>query len=265
MTLLTASSTTSLPTTISFGTAWYVRGSFTPTLTPIPSTSTAIFSFRNWSVKCGHVTTGSPAVMASSVEFHPQCVTNPPTAAWDRIVTCGAHPLTRRPRPSTRSSISRSAPRTASSYTSSAFLTTQMNGCPDASSPSPSSTTCLGPAWAMLPKLTYTTEPGPLPSSHRRHSAAPMAGVSLPLDACVVAPWWYNDTGPTVQTLNPRASSYPATYSGSISSTSPSSNHSGIGTLRRNPGACALVTTTFLSFSGRPGTTTGALLSSTPS
>ncbi|CAN0878920.1 hypothetical protein LINGRAHAP2_LOCUS12726 [Linum grandiflorum] len=31
--------------------------------------------------------------MASSVEFHPQCVMNPPTATWSRIITCGAHPL----------------------------------------------------------------------------------------------------------------------------------------------------------------------------
>uniref|UniRef100_A0A804UB27 Uncharacterized protein n=1 Tax=Zea mays TaxID=4577 RepID=A0A804UB27_MAIZE len=199
MMFLTAFSTTSLATTISFCSSWYMSGSVTPTSTPIPNTSTANLAFKNWSEKCGHVTTGSPAVMASMVEFQPQCVTKLPVAACDRISTWGAHPLISRPRLATRASRScRNSP-TSSPYCS-AFLTTQTNGCPDASSPRPSSTTCFGCACAMLPKLTYTTESASLPSSQRRHSSAPMAAV-FPLDASVAARWWNRDTGPTVHTF----------------------------------------------------------------
>nr|KYP77162.1 hypothetical protein KK1_021434 [Cajanus cajan] len=36
---------------------------------------------------------GTPALIASATEFHPQCVTNPPTAPWFKINGCGAHPF----------------------------------------------------------------------------------------------------------------------------------------------------------------------------
>uniref|UniRef100_A0A5K1ALK0 Uncharacterized protein n=1 Tax=Nymphaea colorata TaxID=210225 RepID=A0A5K1ALK0_9MAGN len=47
----------------------------------------------------GHATMGTPAIMLSSTEFHPQCVTNPPTASWLSTLTCGAHDLTTSPLP----------------------------------------------------------------------------------------------------------------------------------------------------------------------
>ncbi|KAG5592610.1 hypothetical protein H5410_043124 [Solanum commersonii] len=34
----------------------------------------------NCSANTGHVTNGTPAMIASSTEFHPQCVMNPPIA-----------------------------------------------------------------------------------------------------------------------------------------------------------------------------------------
>ncbi|KAJ6838757.1 scopoletin glucosyltransferase-like [Iris pallida] len=101
---------------------------FTPTDTPIFSTSTISLSLQNCSANRGHVTSGRPALTPSRVEFHPQCVTNPPTDAWLSISTCGAHPLTIRPRPRTLSS-------KAPSGTHLSLLTTQTNGWLDASRP----------------------------------------------------------------------------------------------------------------------------------
>nr|GMC86052.1 hypothetical protein BHM03_00062011 [Ipomoea batatas] len=74
----------------------HFTGTSTPSLTPIPSTSTTSFSLQNCSAKSGHVAIGSPADIPSRVEFHPQWVRNPPTAWWARMSTCGAHPRTTR-------------------------------------------------------------------------------------------------------------------------------------------------------------------------
>ncbi|KAF2944546.1 hypothetical protein DAI22_02g149800 [Oryza sativa Japonica Group] len=52
----------------------------TGVITPTPSTSTANRSFRNWSEKCGHVTTSTPWAMDSSIEFQLQWVTKPSRA-----------------------------------------------------------------------------------------------------------------------------------------------------------------------------------------
>uniref|UniRef100_A0A0D3EK85 Uncharacterized protein n=1 Tax=Oryza barthii TaxID=65489 RepID=A0A0D3EK85_9ORYZ len=91
--------------------------------------------------QCGHVIIGTPAEMPSSVEFHPQCVMNPPMAWCHRIIICGAQPLMIMPLSLTRSS----NPSASHSSTSGNFfpaLITQMNGFLEASSPSPSSTSC---------------------------------------------------------------------------------------------------------------------------
>ncbi|MQM13173.1 hypothetical protein Taro_046096 [Colocasia esculenta] len=95
---LTDSSTASLFTIISSPIS--IVRVFTPAATPMPSTLTINLSFRNCSAKNGQVSTGTPAQMASRHEFHPQWVTNPPTAEWERIATCGAQPLMTNPLPS---------------------------------------------------------------------------------------------------------------------------------------------------------------------
>ncbi|RZS28410.1 hypothetical protein BHM03_00062011, partial [Ensete ventricosum] len=71
---------------------------------PAPATSTTSLSLMNCSNTSGHVSIGFPAVTASRTEFHPQWLRNAPTALWARMATCGAHPLTTRPRPATLSS-----------------------------------------------------------------------------------------------------------------------------------------------------------------
>ncbi|KAL0918359.1 hypothetical protein M5K25_010364 [Dendrobium thyrsiflorum] len=91
-------------------------------------------------LKCGHVAITTPVASASNVEFHPQCVTNPPTATCPNITACDAHPLIIIPLPSTlfsNSVIHSSAPGISALGTclSTTSFTTQMNGRLDASSP----------------------------------------------------------------------------------------------------------------------------------
>ncbi|KAF4382437.1 hypothetical protein G4B88_011389, partial [Cannabis sativa] len=99
------------------------------------------------------ITIGTPTQMLSSVEFQPQCVTNPPTASCWRIETCGAHPLIINPVSFILSSNpSGSHSSLIPSFFS--FFTTQMNCCPEASSPVAISMSCSSLKLAMLPKLT---------------------------------------------------------------------------------------------------------------
>ncbi|RYQ85894.1 hypothetical protein Ahy_B10g105522 [Arachis hypogaea] len=60
-------------------------GLFAPIITPTFSTLTTSFSFRNWSPNKGHVSIGTPAHIASKLEFQPQCVKNPPIEGCDSI------------------------------------------------------------------------------------------------------------------------------------------------------------------------------------
>uniref|UniRef100_A0A8R7PBG0 Uncharacterized protein n=1 Tax=Triticum urartu TaxID=4572 RepID=A0A8R7PBG0_TRIUA len=69
--------------------------SATGTATPASASTDALM---NWSAPIGHVSIATPAAVASSTEFHPQCVRNHPTARWRRISTCGAHPRIAMPR-----------------------------------------------------------------------------------------------------------------------------------------------------------------------
>uniref|UniRef100_A0ACD5V1G1 Uncharacterized protein n=1 Tax=Avena sativa TaxID=4498 RepID=A0ACD5V1G1_AVESA len=58
--------------------------------TATPTSNTSSNAFRCCSAYRGHGTNGTPCHRLSSVEFHPQCVTNPPTAGCARISFCGA-------------------------------------------------------------------------------------------------------------------------------------------------------------------------------
>ncbi|KAK2994917.1 hypothetical protein RJ640_012110 [Escallonia rubra] len=68
----------------------------------MPSSLTSSNAFICCSAYNGHAATGTPHHTLSSVEFHPQCDTNPPTAGCDSTATCGAHPITF-PTPAVRS------------------------------------------------------------------------------------------------------------------------------------------------------------------
>ncbi|KAL4592109.1 hypothetical protein LXL04_005093 [Taraxacum kok-saghyz] len=173
-------------------------GLSTPILTPIFKISTINVSLINWSAKCGHVTIGNPAHTASSVEFHPQWVKKPPTARCDIINTCGAHPWTINPRSLTLSS----KPSSENHFSSSSILslTHHMKGLFIDSSPSPNSIICCVEARVRLPKQTYTTDPGSLPSSHFKQSCSLMVAL-FPLSAISELSLLHNETGPIHHTL----------------------------------------------------------------
>nr|CAB3446053.1 unnamed protein product [Digitaria exilis] len=181
-----------------------ITGDVTPTRTPTPSTSTASCSLMNWSAKCGHVTTGTPCAMDTSSEFQPQCVTKPPTARWDRTASCGTHPRATWPRPAVRDSSASSHSRTSGDASTSCSFTTQRNGTPESSRPWPTSNSCFGSFLAMLPKLTYTTEPGACPSSHAVIASLPTVAV-LPRVAMASASRLQRLRGPSVHTGFPSA------------------------------------------------------------
>ncbi|KAH0461792.1 hypothetical protein IEQ34_009367 [Dendrobium chrysotoxum] len=132
-----------------------------PTSTPTFKSSTTNFSFKYWSAPSGHVTIGTPAATPSTTEFHPQCVKNPPNAACESTISCGAHPITAIPLSPT--------PSNSTGGGGAPSLTTHMNARPDMIKPIPSSTVCSGSSRPMLPKLTYTTDPISLSSSHLLH------------------------------------------------------------------------------------------------
>nr|CAB3484147.1 unnamed protein product [Digitaria exilis]CAB3484151.1 unnamed protein product [Digitaria exilis] len=119
------------------------------------------------SAKNGQHTMGTPPHMLSNVEFQPECVRNTPTASCSSTAACGHH-VDSMLRPSTDDKNS--------------------GGNPGESPPSPltrSGRTCSADITVMLPKLTYTTERGGRPSSHRSgascsfHRLDPMAATGL--------------------------------------------------------------------------------------
>ena len=69
--------------------------SFKPNATLISSTKNTLFNLC--SAYNGQATIGTPTLIASSTEFHPQWVTNPPTESWLSAFTCGAHCFTTNP------------------------------------------------------------------------------------------------------------------------------------------------------------------------
>nr|CAB3473618.1 unnamed protein product [Digitaria exilis] len=123
----------------------------------IPARSDSMTAFILCSAYRGHASIGTPAATASSVEFHPQCDTNPPTARWLRISTCGAHSGTQSP-----------TPLVALQSLSLGNLTTHRNLCPLVSSPVASSAVCSVDSVPPLPRHTYRTDTSGCSSSHRR-------------------------------------------------------------------------------------------------
>ncbi|PVH65042.1 hypothetical protein PAHAL_2G408400 [Panicum hallii] len=141
---------------------------------------TTLFIFC--SAYIGQHSIGTPAVIPSSAEFHPQCVTNAPVALWRSTSTCGAQCLTTRPRPSvlSRKPSGRRASRSASARGSNSLWvsprrgarTTHRNRWPDFCRPAATSLSCSSEwvAAPMLPKQRNTTLRSGCVSSHARHS-----------------------------------------------------------------------------------------------
>ncbi|KAJ0525743.1 hypothetical protein HanHA300_Chr09g0315521 [Helianthus annuus] len=143
--------------------------------------NTTLFNFC--SAYSGHATNGTPAQTASKMEFHPQCVTNPPTDLWLRTATCGAQFFTTSPlffvrstKPS-GSSTSKSGSgggRNRSSFLfEGGLLTTQRNRTPLISNPFAISFNCSFANAPKLPKHKYTTLPLGCKSSQFKHSCEP--------------------------------------------------------------------------------------------
>uniref|UniRef100_A0A8R7TMG7 Uncharacterized protein n=1 Tax=Triticum urartu TaxID=4572 RepID=A0A8R7TMG7_TRIUA len=146
---------------------------------PSMATASRISSTKNTLFVCcsayrGHASIGTPAMTASSTEFHPQCVTNPPTAPCASTACCGAHDMTtsalslvRSRKPSGKSVL-----RSPAGWCSSPVgrRTTHKNRCPLVSSPAAICLICSALNRPKLPKLRNTTLAFGWPSSHARHS-----------------------------------------------------------------------------------------------
>ncbi|PON57033.1 hypothetical protein TorRG33x02_294610 [Trema orientale] len=61
---------------------------------PTPSNFVTSIAFLGWSVCIGHAPIGTPIVMLSTHEFHPQWLKNPPVDGCPKISNWGAHSLT---------------------------------------------------------------------------------------------------------------------------------------------------------------------------
>ncbi|VAI49676.1 unnamed protein product [Triticum turgidum subsp. durum] len=177
---------------------------------PMPHSAQAYRQLVVCSAKKGQQTIGTPAQMLSSVEFHPECVRNSPVAGCPSTSSCG-HQLRKIPRPFV--SARKSSGSTALSPATRSGLMTHRNGRPQRARPHANSARWAGDMTVMLPKLTYTTEPGCFwASSHRRQLVSsfqrlpPIAPSSGRARAAVTA---NAGSGPTVYTRGkmPRSAS----------------------------------------------------------
>ncbi|BAF21670.1 Os07g0510600 [Oryza sativa Japonica Group] len=119
------------------------------------------------------------------MEFHPQCVTNPPTAAWARMSFCGARvghtsplPLVLSKNPSGRSSSSMASvgTRCPGRLSLGGPRSTHRKRCSLRSSAAAISRTLGGGRRPLLPKQTSSTDAGGCASSHRTHSCGCSGG-----------------------------------------------------------------------------------------
>ncbi|TVU21435.1 hypothetical protein EJB05_31068, partial [Eragrostis curvula] len=137
--------------------------------TPIFISSTMNTLLSLCSAYKGQQTIGRPDMTASSVEFHPQCVTNAPTASCCTTSAWGTQSLTTIPLPlvlsknpagSSRSKLcSSGVPRTA-----------HKKRWPELSNPRAISCNCAAEKAPMLPKQRNTTLRSGCASSHAMHS-----------------------------------------------------------------------------------------------
>uniref|UniRef100_J3KUN4 Uncharacterized protein n=1 Tax=Oryza brachyantha TaxID=4533 RepID=J3KUN4_ORYBR len=138
------------------------------TRTPTRHTSEMYMAFTVWSDHCGTATIGTPALSASVVEFHPQCVTKHPTAGCASTSSCGHH-ATMSPLPASAATL---PAKSSGILDVSDALTTQRKGLPVLYRPSATSAICAGLGSATLPKETYATDRAALASSQAFVSVA---------------------------------------------------------------------------------------------
>ncbi|BAF19490.1 Os06g0343500 [Oryza sativa Japonica Group] len=161
-------------------------GLYPLTSMPIFISSTMNTLFIHCSASSGQHTIGTPAATASSVEFHPQCVTNAPVDACCSTATCGTQdavtttPLSavRAKNPSGRRDIA------ASGFVPAGARSAHKNLCSDLSRPVAISLTCSGESAPRLPKQRNTTLRSGCASSQARHgclsSSAPPSVINGP-------------------------------------------------------------------------------------
>nr|CAB3504933.1 unnamed protein product [Digitaria exilis] len=147
----------------------------TSMLTATPMAPTIANALRCCSAYIGHGAMGTPHHKLSITEFHPQCVTNPPTAACAKISFCGAvvgHTIPLPPPPSSLSSpvtASRNPSGRSSPPARSASVgllvpgaggprSTQRNRWPLRSRPWATSCACAAVRNPALPKQRNTTD-----------------------------------------------------------------------------------------------------------
>nr|CAB3495987.1 unnamed protein product [Digitaria exilis] len=106
--------------------------------------------------------------MASSVEFHPQCVTKAPVDGCRSTSTCGTHGPTTSPRSLVRSM--NPSGTNAPGFSPAGVRTAHKNRCPDMSKPTAISRSCSGGCVPLLPKQRNTTLRSGCASSHARHA-----------------------------------------------------------------------------------------------
>ncbi|KAH0465011.1 hypothetical protein IEQ34_005114 [Dendrobium chrysotoxum] len=131
------------------------------TFTATPS-STISSAFNGWSSCRGIAIIGTPCLIPSITELHPQWVTKPPTLGCAKILFCGAHPSITNPLSHVNPIGRRGSPPSN--------LTTHMEQSPHRSSPMASSTISLSDMKYSLPTETNATEPFSFLLSHSNTS-----------------------------------------------------------------------------------------------
>uniref|UniRef100_A0A0A9DJ69 Uncharacterized protein n=1 Tax=Arundo donax TaxID=35708 RepID=A0A0A9DJ69_ARUDO len=141
--------------------------------------------FSPCSAYSGQHIIGSSDMIASSAEFHPQCVTKAPTASLRTTSACGTQFFTTMPLPLVRSKSpagsSRSKSGSGNSLCSSGgLLTAHKNRWPELSNPRAISCSCAAEKSPLLPKQRSTTLRFGCASSHARHSCLSPLSPFLP-------------------------------------------------------------------------------------
>ncbi|KAG2685830.1 hypothetical protein I3843_10G136800 [Carya illinoinensis] len=135
---------------------------------PMPHSTQANLQFVCCSAMNGQQSTGTPAHMLSSIEFHPLWVKNPPIDGWLSTCSCG-YQLNIIPLFFVLVTNSLCDKINEAFFTMSGLIT-HKKAFLLLASPQANSTICGGVRSVTLPKLTYIIELGSLELSHSRQS-----------------------------------------------------------------------------------------------
>ncbi|KAE8821385.1 hypothetical protein D1007_00523 [Hordeum vulgare] len=128
---------------------------------------------------------GTPCVRLFGTEFHPQWLRNAPVEPCARILTCGAHPWSRRPRLAARARASNPSGRHSSPPSTSNPIggrKAQIKGRPVDSSAVASSIICFGSIEFCDPNEMYRTDAFCCESSQRMTAASVSDGAISELE-----------------------------------------------------------------------------------